>query len=74
MFFKACVSFQVLNEGKVIEFDIPYLLLQNSDSFLSILVSKMGEEAAQQLLEMAKSAYSQKNAHKTAKAESLQVK
>lgn len=55
----------VLDEGRLVEFDSPYLLLQSCDSFLHRLVKQMGNEAANELLQIAKSAYQQKNRHET---------
>ena len=50
-------SLQVLDEGKVIEFEPPYILLQRSNSFLYKLVEQTGKAEALHLLEIAKAAY-----------------
>ena len=49
--------FQVMDDGKVIEFNAPYLLLQNSASFLSKLVEQTGKAEALHLMEIAKAAF-----------------
>ena len=49
--------FQVLDDGKVIEFDAPYLLLQNSNSFLYKLVEQTGKAEALHLMEIAEAAF-----------------
>ena len=45
---------QVMSRGRVVEFDAPYKLLQNSGSHLYRMVEKTGPEAARELHEMAK--------------------
>lgn len=45
---------QVMSRGKVVEFDTPYKLLQNTGSQLYRMVEKTGPEAARELHEMAK--------------------
>ena len=47
----------MLDDGKVIEFNAPYLLLQNSDGFLYKLVEQTGKAEALHLMEMAKAAF-----------------
>ena len=49
--------FQVLDDGKVIEFDAPYLLLQNANSFLYKLVEQTGKAEALHLMEIAEAAF-----------------
>ncbi|XP_077986963.1 LOW QUALITY PROTEIN: ATP-binding cassette sub-family C member 4-like [Glandiceps talaboti] len=44
----------VLNEGRMVEFDSPCALLQNTSSFLNAMVDKTGRNEASKLREMAK--------------------
>ena len=50
-------SFKVLDEGKVIEFNAPYVLLQKTEGFLRKLVDQTGKAEALHLMEIAKAAY-----------------
>lgn len=47
----------MLDDGKVIEFDAPYLLLQKPGGFLYKLVEQTGKAEALHLMEIAKAAY-----------------
>ena len=55
-----CVSFQVLHDGRIVEFDVPYILLSKTDSFLSRMVRHTGCSDTKLLTEEAKSAYERK--------------
>ncbi|XP_053404605.1 ATP-binding cassette sub-family C member 4-like [Mercenaria mercenaria] len=52
----------VLEDGTVVEFDVPYLLLQNTDSLLLKMVEETGESAAIHLIQVAKASYERKQA------------
>ncbi|CAH1098763.1 unnamed protein product [Psylliodes chrysocephalus] len=51
----------VMDAGQVMEFDHPYYLLQNSESFLSKMVNETGPEMAYKLKQIAKNSYLYKN-------------
>ena len=51
----------MLNEGRLVEFDVPYILLQKQAGPLYELVTKTGTAEAYQLLEIAKDAYTRSN-------------
>lgn len=46
----------VLDDGRVMEYDEPYALLQNQDSLFASIVSEMGESALQRLSGLARNA------------------
>ena len=48
---------QVLDAGRLKEFDVPYKLLKNPRSLFSKLVSQTGPEEARRLYETARTAY-----------------
>ncbi|XP_067013839.2 ATP-binding cassette sub-family C member 4 isoform X2 [Anabrus simplex] len=50
----------VLDSGCVMEFDHPYLLLQNADGFLHKMVQNMDQRTAEHLRKMAAESYKQK--------------
>ncbi|XP_012537913.1 multidrug resistance-associated protein 4 isoform X2 [Monomorium pharaonis] len=47
----------IMDEGQVIEFDHPYILLQNEEGYLTIMVQETGKTMAEQLKQCAKEAY-----------------
>ena len=49
--------FQVLVEGKIKEFDEPYMLLQDENTYFSKMVEQTGKSESEDLLEIAKTAY-----------------
>ena len=51
----------MLNEGRLVEFDVPYILLQKQAGPLYELVTKTGTAEACHLLEIAKDAYTRSN-------------
>ncbi|CAH1098767.1 unnamed protein product [Psylliodes chrysocephalus] len=51
----------VMDAGQVMEFDHPYNLLQNSESFLSKMVNETGSEMADKLKNIARNAFRHKN-------------
>ena len=51
------LNLQVLDEGKVIEFDEPYLLLQNPESLFYQMVEHTGKSSAAKLNEVARQTY-----------------
>ena len=53
-------DFQVLDEGEIVEFDLPYNLLQMSDGHLRKLVDQTGETEAKRLENLAREAMSAK--------------
>ena len=48
---------QVLDEGKLVEFDEPYLLLQNKDSLFSKMVEHTSKHLATNLYDVARQAF-----------------
>ena len=48
---------QVLDGGRLVEFDAPHLLLQNPTSYFSQLVEHTGSSTAAQLRHIAQEAY-----------------
>ena len=48
---------QVLDEGRLVEFDEPYLLLQNKDSLFSQMVEHTSKHLATNLYDVARKAY-----------------
>ncbi|XP_045158220.2 ATP-binding cassette sub-family C member 4-like [Mercenaria mercenaria] len=52
-----CDRILVLDDGNVVEFDVPFLLLQNTNSLLRKMVAETGEKMASYLFKTAKSAY-----------------
>lgn len=48
---------QVLQSGRIAEFDEPYVLLQNNSSYFSALVAQTGSKESEKLTEMAKKHY-----------------
>lgn len=48
-----CFLFQVLNQGKLVEFDTPYQLLQIEDGFFRNLVQQTGKAQAKVLQTLA---------------------
>ena len=59
------VSFvdQVLDAGEVIEYEMPYILLQSSDGLFTKLVTQTGKHMTIRLKQMAKQYYSHKTGH-----------
>ncbi|KAJ1673595.1 hypothetical protein EV182_004926 [Spiromyces aspiralis] len=53
----------VLDQGQVKEFDEPWVLLQNSDGWLSRMVAETGPETAMMLRSTAKELYLKKHSH-----------
>ncbi|CAJ0915429.1 unnamed protein product, partial [Mesorhabditis belari] len=51
----------VLQDGRVVEFDHPYLLLSNPESTFSALANETGRDTAAQLLSVAKATYEAQN-------------
>lgn len=51
----------VLGFGQVLEFDHPYILLEDPDSHLSSMVRETGKENSAKLFQISKKAYLQKN-------------
>lgn len=49
--------FEVLDQGKLVEYDAPYLLLHNCDSLFAQYVAQTGSENTKALLEIAGEAY-----------------
>ena len=49
--------FQVLDAGEIIEFDEPYLLLQNADGLFRKLVNQTGQQMETKLNLLAKESY-----------------
>ena len=49
--------FQVLDAGEIIEFDEPYLLLQNIDGLFRKLVNQTGQQMKTKLNLLAKESY-----------------
>ncbi|RWS05739.1 putative multidrug resistance-associated protein lethal(2)03659-like protein [Dinothrombium tinctorium] len=47
----------VLDSGRVLEYDAPYLLLNNEKGHFKRLVSQLGDKIANSLYQMAKNAY-----------------
>ena len=56
-FFFVFVVLQVLHEGQIVEFDEPYVLLQNEHSLFSAMVDDTSKNEAANLHEMAHQAY-----------------
>ena len=50
-------NYQVLDEGKIVEFNVPYKLLLDSNSMLRKLVEQTGKAETAHLVEIAKTAY-----------------
>lgn len=48
---------QVLDQGKLVEYEVPYVLLQNSESLFSKYVQQTGSENTRALFEIAEEAY-----------------
>ena len=51
------VQLQVLQEGKIVEFDEPYILLQDESSLLFKMIEQTGKEESEHLLTIAQEAY-----------------
>lgn len=51
----------VMDQGKMVEFDHPYILLQNKDGFLSKMIAETGKQNAVQLFTVAKENYLDKH-------------
>lgn len=58
------VELQVLDAGRVKEFDAPYILLKNAKSIFSQLVTQTGNDEARKLYEIAREAYYEKQSLK----------
>ncbi|KAL4709187.1 hypothetical protein ACJJTC_008115 [Scirpophaga incertulas] len=56
----------VMSSGQAVEFDHPYTLLSDPNSYLSAMVNETGDNNAVMLFEMAKDAFYQNNLKKTA--------
>jgi len=54
--YESCIA-QVLQSGRIAEFDKPYLLLQNKSSYFSALVAQTGAKESEKLIEMARKHY-----------------
>ena len=52
--------FQVLSEGRIVEFDAPYMLLQNQESKFSLMLKETGDIQSAQLYSLAKESYLEK--------------
>ncbi|RKP20081.1 hypothetical protein ROZALSC1DRAFT_13162, partial [Rozella allomycis CSF55] len=50
----------VLDQGRVVEFDQPHVLLSKPDSVLSSMVDETGQSNAQVLRELARNSYNDK--------------
>ena len=57
MFVFHALNLQVLDEGKLVEFDEPYLLLQNKDSLFSKMVEHTSKHLATNLYDVARQAF-----------------
>ncbi|XP_053395066.1 ATP-binding cassette sub-family C member 4-like isoform X2 [Mercenaria mercenaria] len=55
-----CDRILVLDDGNVVEFDVPFLLLQNTNSLLRKMVEETGEKMTSYLFKAAESAYDRK--------------
>ena len=51
------LQLQVLEQGRIVEFDVPYLLLNKRDGFLSKMVHQMGASEADHVTEEARRVY-----------------
>ncbi len=51
----------MLDHGKIVEFDEPYILLQKEDGFLTKMVLETGKTEAGKLIEIAKEKYDDNN-------------
>ena len=56
----SCVS-QVLDQGRIVEFDQPYLLLQSQASVFGVMVEEAGKSEAAKLFAIAKTKYLEMN-------------
>ena len=65
---------QVLDAGQIVEFDEPYLLLQNTDGLFRKLVNQTGKQMETKLHFLAKEAYFNKyNKHSDGHSNSLSI-
>ena len=55
------ILWQVLDAGEIVEFDEPYVLMQNSNGLFKRLVSQTGNQMETQLLLATKEAYFKKH-------------
>ncbi|XP_071953210.1 ATP-binding cassette sub-family C member 4-like [Antedon mediterranea] len=54
----------ILDQGRIAEFDEPFVLLQKNDGFLKKMVSKCGQTEAANLLDIAREKYNKNNSNK----------
>ena len=52
---------QVLDAGRLVEFDEPYILLQKEDSLFTMMVQESGKAEEAKLVEVAKDKYNERN-------------
>lgn len=57
LFFYSFVRYQVLDEGRIVEFDEPYTLLQDESGMLSSMVAETGNQESIKLTAIAKQKY-----------------
>ena len=53
--------YQVIDDGQIVEFDVPYLLLNKPEGYLYKMVKQTGSDEALHLMEEAKTAYETKS-------------
>ncbi len=54
---KSPCCFQVLSDGRIVEFEAPYLLLQKKESYFSQMVEQTGKQEAGRLFGIAREAH-----------------
>ena len=56
---------QVFSEGKIVEFEEPYALLQNKDSYFYKMVEQTGKAESERLLKIAQDVYNRARCNKS---------